>query len=145
MRRHRSRYEEEQRGRLGAREQADLPERVADGFDSAPSLPSLRYSAYRRAEGRNPTGYEIVEALLKDAEPAVAAFAGTEKQAATMKWFRLDRDLLEFFPVHGRNMTAYKAAKHRLSPRDPGIGHSYYLIGTVHLLQSNLDEAIVWF
>jgi TolB-like protein/class 3 adenylate cyclase/Flp pilus assembly protein TadD len=33
----------------------------------------------------------------------------------------------------------------QLSPRDPGIGHSYYLIGTVHLLQSNLDEAIVWF
>jgi adenylate cyclase len=33
----------------------------------------------------------------------------------------------------------------QLSPRDPGIGHSYYLIGTVHLLQSNLDKAIVWF
>jgi TolB-like protein/class 3 adenylate cyclase/Flp pilus assembly protein TadD len=32
----------------------------------------------------------------------------------------------------------------RLSPRDPGIGWWYFLIGTVHLLQSRTDEAIVW-
>jgi TolB-like protein/class 3 adenylate cyclase len=32
----------------------------------------------------------------------------------------------------------------RLSPRDPGIGSFYHLIGTVHLLQSHADEAIVW-
>ena len=33
----------------------------------------------------------------------------------------------------------------RLSPRDPGIGYWYFLIGGVHLLQSRTDEAIVWF
>ena len=33
----------------------------------------------------------------------------------------------------------------RLSPRDPLIGVCYHLIGTVHLLQSRTDEAIVWF
>jgi tetratricopeptide (TPR) repeat protein len=32
----------------------------------------------------------------------------------------------------------------RLSPRDPTIGFWYYLIGTVHPLQSHTDEAIVW-
>jgi tetratricopeptide (TPR) repeat protein len=32
----------------------------------------------------------------------------------------------------------------RLSPRDPNIGTWYYLIGTVHLLRSHIDEAIVW-
>ena len=32
----------------------------------------------------------------------------------------------------------------RLSPRDPGIGTFYYLIGTIHLLQSHTDEAIIW-
>ena len=32
----------------------------------------------------------------------------------------------------------------RLSPRDPGIGHCYNLIGTVHLLQSRIEKAIVW-
>jgi adenylate cyclase len=32
----------------------------------------------------------------------------------------------------------------RLSPRDPLIGYCYGLIGRVHLLQSHVDEAIVW-
>ena len=32
----------------------------------------------------------------------------------------------------------------RLSPRDPVIGGCYGLIGTVHLPQSHIDEAIVW-
>jgi TolB-like protein/Flp pilus assembly protein TadD len=32
----------------------------------------------------------------------------------------------------------------RLSPRDPLIGYRYFLIGTVDLLQSRTDEAIVW-
>jgi tetratricopeptide (TPR) repeat protein len=32
----------------------------------------------------------------------------------------------------------------RLSPSDPLIGAFYYLIGTVHLLQSRTEEAIVW-
>jgi adenylate cyclase len=32
----------------------------------------------------------------------------------------------------------------RLSPREPRIGWWYYVIGTVHLLQSRIDEAIVW-
>jgi adenylate cyclase len=32
----------------------------------------------------------------------------------------------------------------RLSPREPSIGNWYILIGTVHLLQSRTDEAIVW-
>jgi tetratricopeptide (TPR) repeat protein len=32
----------------------------------------------------------------------------------------------------------------RLNPRDPSIGSRYFLIGTVHLLQSRTDEAIVW-
>ena len=33
----------------------------------------------------------------------------------------------------------------RLSPRDPLIGVCHNLIGTVHLLQSRTDDAIVWF
>jgi len=32
----------------------------------------------------------------------------------------------------------------RLSPRDPNIGVWYYQIGRVHLLQSRMDEAILW-
>jgi adenylate cyclase len=32
----------------------------------------------------------------------------------------------------------------RLSPRDPGIFNWYLWIGRVHLLQSRIDEAIIW-
>lgn len=32
----------------------------------------------------------------------------------------------------------------RLNPLDPNIGFRYFLIGTVHLLQSRTEEAIVW-
>ena len=33
----------------------------------------------------------------------------------------------------------------RLSPRDPNIGAWYNRIGVVHLLQSRIDEAVLWF
>jgi TolB-like protein/class 3 adenylate cyclase/Tfp pilus assembly protein PilF len=33
----------------------------------------------------------------------------------------------------------------RISPRDPSIGYWYLQIGTVHLVQSRTDEAILWF
>jgi adenylate cyclase len=32
----------------------------------------------------------------------------------------------------------------RLSPRDPGLGGWYWLIGFVHLLQSRTEDAIIW-
>jgi predicted Zn-dependent protease len=32
----------------------------------------------------------------------------------------------------------------RLSPRDPAIGWRYMVIGTVHMLESRIDEAIAW-
>jgi len=71
----------------------------------------LTYPRLRRAVSY-PTGTQLVEALLKDAEPAVAAFASPEKRT-TLKLLRLDRQSLEFFAIHGRNMTAYNAAKER--------------------------------
>jgi len=37
-----------------------------------------------------------------------------------------------------------RGASHSPQPRDPLIGYWYYAIGTVHLLQSRTDEAIVW-
>jgi adenylate cyclase len=33
----------------------------------------------------------------------------------------------------------------RLSPRDPKIWQYYYWIGQAHLLQSRIDDAILWF
>jgi hypothetical protein len=46
-------------------------------------------------------------------------------------------------PYRGAGRPEAKKAIH-LSPRDPHIGSQYHLIGTVHLLQSRTDEAIVW-
>src|SRR5262249_52399041 len=33
----------------------------------------------------------------------------------------------------------------RVSPRDPSIGNWYVRIGVAHLVQSRIDEAVVWF
>src|SRR5262249_23331856 len=33
----------------------------------------------------------------------------------------------------------------RLSPHDPSLGYWYFRIGEAHLLQSHIDEAILWF
>jgi tetratricopeptide (TPR) repeat protein len=33
----------------------------------------------------------------------------------------------------------------RVGPRDPTIGFRYLMIGTAHLLQSRIDEAVLWF
>ena len=41
-------------------------------------------------------------------------------------------------------MRLYEQAM-RLSPRDPYIANWYYGIGLAHLLQSRIDDAIVWY
>ena len=46
-------------------------------------MPPLTYPRLRRAVSY-PTGTPLVEALLKDAEPAVAAFASLEIEPAEM-------------------------------------------------------------
>ena len=58
-----------------------------------------------------PSGNEILDALLKDAEPGVAAFVPADKQDEILMLLRLHRALLELFAVRGRNMTAYRTAK----------------------------------
>jgi len=67
-------------------------------------------AGYRRETGVR-SGNEILDAVLKDAEPAVPAFVPAGKQDEILMLLRLDRALLELFAVHGRNMTAYHTAK----------------------------------
>ena len=40
-----------------------------------------------------PTGTQIVEALLQETEPAIAALVGSEKRTETLKLLRLDRQI----------------------------------------------------
>jgi adenylate cyclase len=84
-----------------------------------------------RAQGRSDEAipeYEMALALNRNLMVAVIG----------LTWCKLSAGPLdEVIPL------AEQAIRH--SPRDQGIGHCYYLIGTVHLLQSHIDEAIVWF
>jgi hypothetical protein len=52
-----------------------------------------------------------VEALVKEAEPAVAAIAKPGEQTKIMGLLRLDRQLLELMAVRGRNITGYANRK----------------------------------
>ena len=72
--------------------------------------------------------YETVLALDRN---LVAAFSG-------LAWCKLSVGSIdEVIPLAEQAI--------RLNPRDPRIGIRYRLIGTVNLLQSRTDEAIVWF
>jgi TolB-like protein/Tfp pilus assembly protein PilF len=72
--------------------------------------------------------YETALALDRN---FVAAFNG-------LGWCKLYAGLLdEVIPLTEQAI--------RLRPRDPGIGGQYYLIGTVHHLQSRNDAAIAWY
>ena len=58
--------------------------------------------------GGYPIGSRIVEARLKDAEPAIAS---TQNAAKIRNFLRLDRQLLELYASRGRTMTAYNERK----------------------------------
>ena len=83
-----------------------------------------------RAQGRSEEcipEYEMVLAFNRNWLLAISALG----------WCKfLTGSLEEAIPLHERAI--------RLSPRDPLIGHWYFTIGRVHLLQSRTDEAIVW-
>jgi hypothetical protein len=55
-----------------------------------------------------------VEALLKEAERAVAATAKPGEGPKILSLLRLDRQLLELMAIRGRNITAYAARKAHL-------------------------------
>jgi hypothetical protein len=99
-------------GKLSTREQANLAQEVADDFAYRSSDVSMRHSFTRG--GQTPTGHQVVEQLLKDAQPAVDASVEPGKRAETMKLLRCDRQLLELYAVRGRNLSAYSSRKAQL-------------------------------
>ena len=72
--------------------------------------------------------YETVLALNRNWVNAIAALGYCKFVTGAME---------EAIPAQQRAI--------RLSPRDPQIWLYYFWIGQVHLLQSRLDEAILWF
>jgi adenylate cyclase len=84
-----------------------------------------------RAQGRFPEALPEYEAALALNRNLVIALHG-------LAWCKLYiGSIEEVIPLAEQAI--------RLSPRDPSIGVCYFLIGTVHLLQSRTDEAIIWF
>ena len=83
-----------------------------------------------RMQGRYEEGVPEFEAALALDRNLVNAFDG-------LAWSKLYTGALEeVIPLVERAI--------RLSPRDPAIGSRYYIIGTVHLLQSRIGMGIEW-
>jgi len=83
-----------------------------------------------RAQGR-------LEECIPEYETVLAFNRNWLLAISALGWCKfLTGSLQEAIPLHERAI--------RLSPRDPLIGHWYFTIGRVHLLQSRTDEAIVW-
>jgi hypothetical protein len=93
--------------RLSARAQGDLVQSVAEDFKHQTSDASRAYSFHRG--GVAPTGPGIVDRLMKDAEPAIGHLTAAEQQL-----LRADRQLLEFYSLRGRAISAYSARKAQL-------------------------------
>ena len=100
--------------KLSDREQGNMAGAVAEDFGYTASAVSLKHSSYRRETGTTPTGPEIVNALIQDAQPALDAIAEPGKRHEMAKLLRLDRQLLELLAVRGRNMSSYSARKREL-------------------------------
>jgi adenylate cyclase len=72
-------------------------------------------------------GYETALALNRNLAIAINGLAWCKLYAGSIE---------EVIPLEEQAI--------RLGPREPWIGHCYYLIGTVHMLQSRTDAAILW-
>ena len=71
--------------------------------------------------------YETALAINRNAANVLNVLAGCKVSAGSMD-----------------GVIALEEQAIRLSPRDPRIGHFYFRIGHVHLLQSHVNEAIPW-
>ena len=69
---------------------------------------AVLFGPSRYQNGGYPTGPGIVDAMLKEAEPAIA---GTPDPAKIKNLLRLDRRLLELYASRGRAIAAYAKRK----------------------------------
>jgi tetratricopeptide (TPR) repeat protein len=84
-----------------------------------------------RAQGRP-------EEAVPEFETAIAFNRNWVNAIAALGWCKFFAgSLAEVIPLHEQVI--------RLSPRDPEIGPWYFRIGHVHLVQSHIEEAILWF
>jgi adenylate cyclase len=114
---------------------ADLA--CAEGLVDQALAASPRYALAHFANGQVLRAQKRWEEAIPEYETVLASNRNWVAALICLGWCKLYAGSIE-------EVTPLEEQAIRLSPRDPFMGHCYYLIGTVHLLQSHIDEAIVW-
>jgi adenylate cyclase len=109
----------------------------ADGLVDQALAAARRYALAHFVKGQLLRVQKRSEDAITEYEAALALNRNLVPALACLGWCKLYAGSIgEVIPLAEQAI--------RLSPRDPGIGHCYYLIGTVHLLHSEIGEAIGW-
>jgi adenylate cyclase len=109
----------------------------ANGLVSQALAASPRHAFTHLAKGQALRAQNRWEEAIPEYETALGLDRNLVLPLSGLAWCKLNTGSTEeVIPL------AEKAI--HLSPRDPHIGSQYHLIGTVHLLQSRTNEAIVW-
>jgi TolB-like protein/class 3 adenylate cyclase len=98
---------------------------------------SPRYAFAHFVKGQVLRAQERWEEAIPEYETALALDRNLVAALSGLAWCKLNGGSIE-------EVIPLAEQAFRLSPRDPLIGVRYLLIGTVHLLQSHIDAAIVW-
>jgi adenylate cyclase len=110
----------------------------AEGLVDRALTASPRYALAHHVKGHVLRAQNRWQEAIPEYEAALALDHNWTRAFTNLGWCKLYTGSIE-------EVTPLVEQAIRLSPRDPDIGVCYYLIGTVHLLQSHTDEAIVWF
>ena len=109
----------------------------AEGLVNQALAASPRYALAHFAKGHVLRAQNRWEEAISEYEAALALNYNFVGALMNLGWCKLYAGSIE-------EVTPLVEQAIRLSPRDPLIGWQYLQIGTVHLLQSRTDEAIVW-
>jgi tetratricopeptide (TPR) repeat protein len=109
----------------------------AEGLVDQALAASPRYALAHFAKGHVLRAQNRWEEAIPEYEAALALNHNFVGALMNLGWCKLYAGSIE-------EVTPLVEQAIRLSPRDPLIGYCYFLIGTVHLLQSRTDEAIPW-
>jgi TolB-like protein len=110
----------------------------AEGLVDQALAASLRYALAHFAKGHVLRAQNRWEEAIPEYAAALALNHNFVGASMNLGWCKLSAGSIE-------EVTPLVEQAIRFSPRDPLIGYCYFLIGTVHLLQAQIDEAIVWF
>jgi adenylate cyclase len=109
----------------------------ASGLVDQALAASPGYAYAHLAKGQVLRGRNRWEEAVSEYEAALALDRNLVAALHRLAWSKLYAGSIEeVIPIEEQAI--------RLSPRDPYISSRYQLIGTVHLLQSRTDDAIVW-